>query len=303
MSQPSVNEHGRIVAATLTVPELASAQRLWTQTLRYEVRDQGVVDGELAMAWGAPRQAGRPYALLAPASGADVFVRLVEGKVPADCEPRRSLGWAALELTVRDVDARYAELQDSELEILGEPQLLEFTDKIYPMQVATPDQVVIYLNEVRGNLPNLDLPQAQCDVDHIFIVILGAPDLDHALAFYRDTMGFETDAPFEIAYKMINSAFGLDPAQRHRLATTRVGRRVNVEIDQYPAKTPPRPTAPGMLPPATAMVSFAVDSLEAIDVPLLGRPVTRDEAPYHGRLAGTCLGPAGELIELIEWRQ
>ena len=294
------SRHGQIEAATIVASELEETERFWLERLAYRVRDRGTIDAALASSWGAPAQSGRPYVLLEPESGTEVFVRLVEGAVPPDVAPRRTLGWAALELTVRDADAVFESLQRSGVTIIGEPEELEFTDKIYPMQIESPSGEVLYLNEVRGNLPDIDLPRAVSFVDHIFIVILAAADLDEALAFYRDRLGFEQGQAYEIPYKVINDAFGFDPQQRHRLVATRVGRRVNVEIDEYPEGTSKRPAAAGMLPPAAAMISFAVESLDDIGVLWLGAPAVRDEAPYHGRRVATCRGVAGELIELIE---
>jgi len=49
------------------------------------------------------------------------------------------------------------------------------------------------------------------------------------------------------------------------------------------------------------MVSFDVDSFPT-DLAYLAAPQALPEAPYHGRRAAVCLGPAGEWIELIERR-
>ncbi|MEM7483477.1 MAG: hypothetical protein AAF481_20145 [Acidobacteriota bacterium] len=292
-----MSTHGRIEAATITATDLAATEHAWTRHLEYTVADRGAIDTTLATTWGAPSQAGQDYVLLRPASGADVFIRLVEGSAPADCAPRRTLGWAALELTVTDADALCARLRHSELEILGKPRLLENLAAFYPMQIAGAAGEVIYLNEVRDDLPTVDLPRARSPVDHLFIVILGAADLSAARDFYRDRLRFEIDTVYEVPYTMINQAFGFEPDRRHRLLTTRVGRRVNVEIDQYPSEATPRPSLEGMLPPAIAMISFSVDNLAALEFTPAG---TRLEPPYAGRPYAVCRGAAGELIELIE---
>ncbi|MFT7287742.1 MAG: hypothetical protein ACI87W_001857 [Halieaceae bacterium] len=69
-----------------------------------------------------------------------------------------------------------------------------------------------------------------------------------------------------------------------------------IEIDGYPAQAKSRPVAPGQLPPAYAMASFPVKSLDDPDIEFIQPPAVL----YGGRRAAAFVGPAGELIELIE---
>ena len=55
-----------------------------------------------------------------------------------------------------------------------------------------------------------------------------------------------------------------------------------------------------MLPPGNALVTLAMRDLDACKVDWITPPVVRDGPLYEGRRAGTCLGYAGELIELVE---
>ncbi len=286
--------------ATVSAVDLGAAERAWRERLGYQVRDRGVVDRQLAQAWDAPRQEGRSYVLMTPASGKEVFIRLVEGEAPAagSASPRRSLGWSALEITVEDCDALDAKLRGSELEILGEPRHLELSPEIYPMQVQGKAEEVIYLTEIRGDTPAFNLPRARSFVDHLFIVVLAAADLDPVADFYQRRLGFDRGATFEMTYRMINDAFGFPADRRHWVTTAGIGRDVCLEIDRYPEGTPPRAAAPGMLPPATAAVSFTVDELD--DGPWLAAPHERREIPYDGQRMAACVGAAGELVELIE---
>ena len=63
-----------IIAVTLSVPDLSTAQAAYVDALGYRVADEGVVSQELADGWNAPRIVGRRYALLLPASGAPTGV-------------------------------------------------------------------------------------------------------------------------------------------------------------------------------------------------------------------------------------
>jgi hypothetical protein len=77
------------------------------------------------------------------------------------------------------------------------------------------------------------------------------------------------------------------------------GTEYSIEMDGYPTTTTARPTRAGELPPAIAMVSFEVDSLEAVKASVLATPQGIPDAPYGGRRVAVTRGPAGELIELI----
>lgn len=293
--------HGRILCATVTTAEVGRQAELYEQALGYRVVTEGVVDGALAHSWGAEAQEGRPFALLGPASSAEVFVRFVEApEPPTEVRPLTSYGWAAIEISVQDADRLYESLVGGPFEILGPPRELDFSDRIYPMQVAGPSGEVLFLNEVRGSLPDFDLPVAESFVDRIFIVVLAAPELEAALDFYQSALGFERGNRYEIAYAVINQAFGMDPDRRHRLAMTCVGRRVNLEVDQYPAETVERPGREGFLPPGIAAVTLEVTDLDDLAAPLQAPPVVRPEAPYAGRRTACCYGAAGELVELVE---
>jgi hypothetical protein len=55
-----------------------------------------------------------------------------------------------------------------------------------------------------------------------------------------------------------------------------------------------------MLPPGNALVTLAMRDLDICKVDWIKPPARRDSLLYEGRRAGTTLGPAGELLELVE---
>jgi hypothetical protein len=67
-----------------------------------------------------------------------------------------------------------------------------------------------------------------------------------------------------------------------------------------PAAVVPRPCDPGQLPPGIAMVSFEIDGLPDALPSALGPAQSVPGLPYGGRRSRTCVGAAGELIELID---
>ena len=84
-------------AATLSVRNLAEAVDNYCEWLDYSVEEQGSVDPALAASWGTPGAAGRPYSVLRPASGRDVFLRNEGGRF-VDATDEAGLGcelWGA----------------------------------------------------------------------------------------------------------------------------------------------------------------------------------------------------------------
>ena len=72
--------------------------------------------------------------------------------------------------------------------------------------------------------------------------------------------------------------------------------RNSIEIDTYPPTAKPRPRPAGQLPPGNAIASFSVADLDAIKAKYISPPAKL----YGNTRAASFIGPAGELMELIE---
>lgn len=292
--------HGRIVGGVVSTPDLNAALTDYRDRLGLDVVEQGTLADDLAASWGTPASAGSRFAALQPKSGAPCFIRLVEAPLPDGFAPTRTYGWAAYELTVQDVFGWPARLEGSGFAIAGPPKSLEGLPHFVPMQVVGRGREMIYLNEVASDMPDSDLPRAASPIDHIFIVILATPDREASLRWFARALKLDLGASYTLAYAMINNAFGLDGGHRTTITMVRKGRLPIVEVDDYPAQATVRQGDPRMLPPGNALVSLAVDSLDALDVDFIAPPVRRDGPLYVDRRAATVRGFAGELIELIE---
>ncbi len=292
--------HGTILGGLSTVPDLAAALNDYRDILGLELIEQGELDADLAASWGAPNSAGTPFAVLHSSSGSACWFRLVEQPDHPAFKPTTSYGWGAFECTVQDVFGWPKRLENSGFRIVGEPRKLVGMDAFVPMQVLGTGDEMVYLNEVFGDMANTDLPRASALTDRIFIVILAAPDRAAACAWYRDRLTLDLADTFELPYKMINTAFGLADHYLSSLTMVQAGRLPIVEIDDYPPQATPRPRHPGMLPPGNALVSLAMRDLDACRVDWIAPPAARPGPLYEGRRAGTTVGPAGELLELVE---
>ncbi|MEO1167710.1 MAG: VOC family protein [Pseudomonadota bacterium] len=293
-------KHGTILGGVVATPDLDMALADYEGILGLKLLERGPLPDDLAASWGVPASAGHPMAILQPQSGAPCFIRLVEQPDHPDFMPTRTYGWAAYELTVQDVFGWPDRLQGSGFDIVGPPKELEGLPFFVPMQVTGRGREMIYLNEVRENTPSSDLPHARSLTDHIFIVILATPDRAATVAWYRETLGLDEGDTYTLEYSMINDAFGAPPGTQSDLTMVQNGRLPIVEVDDYPSEATARSRHEGMLPPGNALVTLAADDLDVLDCDWIVPPAARSGPLYDGRRAATVIGPAGELLELVE---
>jgi hypothetical protein len=287
-------------AATLVVSDPAVTAERYCQWLDYRLIETGTIDSDLAASWGAPQSAGRAYLVIGPASGAEVYLRFVQGVEIDTYKPLRTFGWAALEICVQDVEAVNRQMQASPFEIIGPPRALEGMEAIYPMQIKGPDQEIVYLTEIRADMPALDLPRATSPIDKLFILVLATSDLTASRQWFSEQLALSVSAPMEIVYTMIAKAFDLPVEQKHAIATAAHGRDICLELDQYPAAAASRQQRPFELPPGIAIGTLQHPAFHTVPGPWIGQPVRREGAIYGGSRVGTLRAPDGTLVEVVE---
>ena len=153
---------------------------------------------------------------------------------------------------------------------------------------------ILYLNEVRESLPDIALPIASSEVDHLFISVLSSRDMEASLSFYEDALGVRVNERHEIPYKTINRVYNLPLETQHKLATLGAPGQVTLEIDQAPEQARARPD----VYEGVWMVSFTTEKIDAS----IGRHKTLLDMPYNGAKVQSLTGPDGERFELIQMK-
>lgn len=286
--------------ATHVVADLADAVARYERWMDYRTVEQGAVPADLAQAWSAPASAGRPYAVLQPASGEDVFLRFVEGDPVPEYRPIRTYGWAAIELCVSDVDAVNARMQESPFEVIGPPRPLDGFAIIKPMQVRGADLETVYLTQILKPGDETGLPEPQSLVDRPFIMVLACPDLRKTAQWVKDVLGLPMIDPVAIRYTMIEKAFGLPETAKTELTTASGGGQIFLELDQYPEAATVRPRHDGALPPGVAITTMLYPDFGRLEGHWSSPPVKREGAVYAGRRTGVLTTPEGALLEIVE---
>ena len=288
-------------AGTVSVADLDRSRELYERWLDYRTVEQGLVERALAASWGTPAVAGARCAVLGPASGADICLRLIQAPPVAEFRPLVSYGWAALEFCVTDVLAVNERMLQSPFEIIGPPRRIEGLDAIFPMQVRGPDGEICYFTQINSDLPDFRLPRAKTLIDHLFINVLAASDMPATHRWMVQQLGLAIGREaMELVYTLLAQAFGTPREQLYTISTVVHEQDIFLEVDQLPPQAGPRPRHPGWLPPGIAMTTLKVPSLDAIAAPFIAAPQNRDGALYQGRRSATVADPDGALFELVE---
>lgn len=286
-------------AATLSVADPNASARRYVDWLDYKVIEAGNISADLAAAWDAPGAAGREFVTIGPASGANVFIRFVAADSVPDYRPLRTYGWAAMEICVQDVLRVSERMARSPFEIIGPPREIEGLPAIYPMQVKGPDEEILYLTQIRADLPAYDLPRASSLIDKLFILVLACSDLKRSVRWFERHALLQPGREMAIVYTMLANSFGLPLTDLHSIATMTHERDVFLEFDQYPPAASVRPARAGQLPPGIAIVTLHHPAFTDLDGPWIQPPARRDGILYEGQRAGTMRAPDGALLEIV----
>ena len=288
---------GPVSCGTIVCPDLKPIVSAYTEFLGVFVVEEGQIDSELAQAWGLPGVVGNKYVLLANQFG-DNWIRFIEQPGCQVVTPITTLGWMSLEILVDDVYALAELFRNSPFTIIGEPKALDLSDGIEAFQATGPAGEVLYLTRVLHEVPPFDLPMPRCEVDRLFIPVLLVANRDESMALYEQ-LSHSKPLAFDTKVTVINNAMGRPIDVRMPIASIQFKEKTFIEIDEV-SELPVRELTSSGLPSGIAIISFLVDSLDDITLPLLGKVITHTSSLYKGRRSALYSGTAGELIELIE---
>ena len=297
MNNSIVPQLGPVLMGTLVTNCGLETVACYTNYLEQHISKQGKISSQLANFWASPALTDAHYWILENQVGKS-WLRIIEDANAEPAKPLRNTGWQSLEVCVSNVDVLGDKLQNSPFKIIGPPTNLDVSDKIRAMQVIGLAGEVLYLTEIKSQVPPFELPTAQCAVDSLFIPVLCCHDRDKSLALY-ESIATNQGLSFETKITVINNEYGYDLGRAHPVATLQLADHTLIEIDQI-AAAKQRPRINGAPPTGIAIVSFGVDDLDALNTQLTYLTTNQSESPYEGKRSACLRGHAGELIELIE---
>ena len=273
---------------------LALTQEAYEDYLGYRSVDAGVMSAELAAAIDRPELAARRFVTMMPRSGPQVGLRLVEGDT-SGYVPMKRVGWSAIELLVQDPEQLESELPGSAFRHLQGPDFLTEQKNILAMQVTGPNQELFYLTHMIDPSKSFLRPQPSPEpVGHTFIMVMGSPDLEASLAFWRRYFGNGIVGPIPYRIGVLSDAYDLPGETLHPLALVSMSDGYGIEIDQYPDAATAVPAPEGERG-GVILVSLSVDP-EGLKAPLPWRlPYTNAAGAVEG---GVMILPSGAPIEI-----
>lgn len=293
-----------IAVVTIVVNQLSAVEEPYRQQLGYAAVERGVVSAEQAALWAAPAMAGKPFVILGPASGKPVYLRFIEDQATAIPLPGTTFGWNAAELLVTDPDRLAGQLQDSAFRVIGPPRdLWPAADAPRAMQAFGPAGELLYFTRVIPSAFKIPMTPAESPVDRVFIMVVGGPSMTVMQDWYRQALGLKPGPASAWQINTLSQALKLPADTSYPLSIVPLPRDFEIELDEYPSVSKPRPVREGELPPGIAMVSIGVDRLDELRVQWRTPPARVEAFPYDGRRSAVAVGPAGEWLEFIELNQ
>ncbi len=302
MSESKLRALRSIEIATHCVPDLNACVPLYRELLDYQLVDQGALPEALTSAWATPNMTGLPYALLQPASGAEVYLRFIETGNPGGYWPPVTQGWIATEILTTDPDAVAEKLQGTAFTRIGGPADLYPSPKsARAVQLAGPAGELMYFTRILKGGSRFGLHGAKSFVDRPFIMVVGGNSLAEINKFYGEVLGLRIwdQDPFRIG--QMSHVLGLPAETTYPISLARIpGRDFLIELEELPPYIERRTVPAGQLPEGLAMVSFTSAPFSELALDYRAEPRAIDLPPYRGRKLAVIEGPAGEWLELID---
>jgi catechol 2,3-dioxygenase-like lactoylglutathione lyase family enzyme len=291
----------RIEIATHCVPNLAACVAAYTELLEYVLVDQGRLPKELVNAWVTPAMESKPYALLQPSSGANVYLRFIQTESSQGYWPPVTQGWIATEILTTDPDSLRERLSGSAFTHIGGPaDLYESPKSARALQMAGPAGELMYFTRLLPGGSRFGLHGAKSFVDRPFIMVLGGVSLAEINSFYADVLGLRVVDQPAFKIRQMSRVLGVSEETAYPISLARLpGRSFLLELEELPAGIERRTVPDGELPEGLSLVSFASAAFDDLPLKYRAEPVQVDLPPYNGRRVATLEGPAGEWLELI----
>ena len=252
------------------------------------------MSAELAAAIDRPELAARRFVTMMPRSGPQVGLRLVEGDA-SGYVPMQRVGWSAIELLVQDPEQLETELAGSAFTHLQGPDFLTEQKNILAMQVTGPNRELFYLTHMIDPSKSFLQPQPSPEpVGHTFIMVMGSPDLEASLSFWRRHFDTSVVGPIPYRIGVLSDAYDLPQDTLHPLALVSMFDGYGIEIDQYPEGATAVPAPEGERG-GVILVSLSVDP-EGLKAPLPWRLPYIDAAEAVG--GGVVTLPSGAPLEI-----
>ena len=297
-----------IAASTVAVPSVWDLVPDYLKWFGYVEHWRGTIPAAVANFWDAPALAGQRAAVIGPAHSNRGLFRFIEiGAAFQRIPLHTTLGWVALEIRARDVDALVRDVQGGPFTHVGGPRDLKFGDLPATLRAAqfrgTMGEPLIFTEDLKYDRSEL---LGDGNAGPLFIQTLAARPYTATRDFYLEMLKMKLSLEVDYRMRNVSWALGLSEDKTRKMSAVRSTDYCSIEVDEYPDEATERPTASGSLPPGVCMCTLATQGIDAVasalrraDIPfktLDANPIP----PYEGGRAIICRGRSGERVEFVE---
>ena len=279
-----------IVHATLLTPSLEHTLAAYVVQLSLTVSARGTLDADAAALLGLSELSGAPLAWLLNPEG-EPILRVIEDPHAVVGEPMFRHGWLSLEVLVGDIDTLAAGLQPP-FRVLGAPADLDLSPAIRASQVLGPCGELLYLTQIKAQVPPFELPMTEAVVAVPFIGVMSTADRAASQAAWATLTGAPGWA-FDTKITVLNRAYGRELGGRYPVAVVPMVGKCMVEIDEVELPAAPAARAAGLYGLCVRLPAPDNESLSAAGWTLVHE---QHAGQVHQR---GLIGPAGEHVEVL----
>lgn len=302
----------RVLLETVVTADLDAAVGAFQRDIGWEVAAAADVDAELAGFWRLDGDAYRRWALVASPESTRGWLRFVEGPEDDRLGSFHHPGLFNAELLCRDVDELHARLESSSsFEVLCDPVTYDLgsTGGAVSRSFATrgPGGAGIFFTTYLSVPPPRKLPVCKPLVGPMFNSAVATEGDSDAAGFYEEVLGMARRLEGRIASPGINRILDLPADWGFHMVVYKGEGAGLIEVDLHENPLPRGFGARrGWLKPGNSFLTLETSDLAGILSRAGDREVswsgetTLSMPPYSGRLAAMLVGPAGELVEVLE---
>jgi hypothetical protein len=246
---------GPIRRAVISTRDVDKAAAAYVDYLEFVEVERGIVKAGDAILEVASAILGRRWISLQARNrelGGILFIE-TKSEAPATFQ---TLGWAAIEIVVENVDDLVERCRNSPFEILIEPTLVGSGASLRAAQLRGPSGEGIYFTEILKELGSFELPQESQGVAGIFIAVLAASDLEESRGILESYLVARRVTDHSLPVKILNKSFDLPLDNLHRISSIQLLGECVIETDQYPEAAFDRECLTHDLPTGVAIVTL-----------------------------------------------
>ena len=281
---------------TLQVPDLAASRRFFDR-LGYTSFVIPAISAELSRAIGDRSLVDARCARVLTRTDPIQALDLVESTTVQQAG-FQTPGFAALEFIVGGLDELAVRLSEANIQILGQPSPLSFSDHIRAAQLLGPNRELLYCTEVTGPVPGFNLPAVERAAGECFVVIAAVSDLEASRQFYASLFGTQPPAVMQSRVVAMSHMQGFDPDTLYEIAALPMSAQHYLELDQWIPAQNEDPSCIGVKSSARILcVSLRQEAHHQVAEVAECSWQEADDSLHH-----IIRGPDGELFEFINTR-